>query len=1685
MDERKKHGVSNQGDRGKSAMQFKGISTRGVNSDGNTVLPRRGIVINEPKPINVIDELTKVTIPVPIEKPVNPGPGCSAPNTMMDGQEGVKEVNADNGSVLKTKSYADSLLANKNVKLNFRALASDSIREGCDVVLPRESVRVVQNKMANTLYGYFLGDRVAYPVVDYFVRNNWKKYGVQKSMMNANGFFFFKFSEEAGMLNVLKDGPWIIRSQPLFLDIWNPTTKLEKKELKKVQVWVKIHDVPIAAYTEDGLSMIATTIGEPKVLDSYTSSMCTDMWGRSSYARALIEVSAEKSLREQITLAIPEPEGEGFVKETMSVEYEWSPLRCGHCCVFGHSNETCPNQPKQQGNVRNATKAGKKPVIDDEGYSGVHGKKVAKKTGFPVNKPKPKFEYRPVVSKKNHDSGNGSSEPTFQSANPFEVLNDPSVNEDADGNNSGEIPVDEEENEVEEGYVEGDEYELDDYLRQASWNVRGLNRPIKQAEVRQVIKDVNLSLCAILESHIDPSNLSKICKAVFRSWSWTSNGSLCNKGTRIIVGWNPLVFDVMVLFQSDQVMHLQLFFKHEKKMLFCSIVYAANYYISRRELWNHLGLHKSLVRNDPWVMLGDFNSALYLEDKSMGCSSTSASMRDFQACVNDIEMLDLNQSGLHFTWSQKPKKGIGLMKKIDRVMGNSQFLTLFPNAVAVFCPARLSDHSPSVLKIPVLGKVKHKSFKFANFLVHKPEFLDIVKRIWETDVRGVYQFSVVKKLRMLKSPLRVLLFQQGNLHRKVQELREKLDQIQRELDSNPASLTISEEETTTRRSYQEALLDEERFLKQKSKVDWLTVGDMNSAFFHSSLKNRVHFSRISVIRDANGKVYEDEHVQLAFVNHYENFLGNRGDISLSPAPDLFTNRLSSEVSGLMVRPVTHDEVKKALFSIGSDKAPGPDGFTAGFFKGAWPIIGSAVSNAVIDFFVTGKLLRELNHTILVLLPKTSSPSVVTDYRPIACCNVLYKCISKIVADRIKVGLNDIVSINQSAFVPGRRISDNVLLTQELMHNYHRNVGPPKCAFKVDIQKAYDTVDWNFLKGILRGFGFHPTMIHWIMLCVSTTSYSVCVNGEVHGFFKGSRGLRQGDPVSPYLFTLVMEVLTAILQHTVRIDNSFKFHNKCERQQIVNLCFADDLFIFAKGEIASARCIMKALDSFSKMSGLLPSVQKSTVFFSNVPSYVKAAILNLMPFKEGSLPVKYLGVPLISTRLLQKDCLLLLEKLENRIMHWRNKLLSFAGRLQLINSVLSSMHIYWSSVFILPNRVIQKLEALMRNFLWSHDSAFQKGRSKVSWKTVCVPKYEGGLGIRRISDANVALMTNHIWSILSRRHSVWVEWVHSYRLRGKSFWVCKVPASCCWSWRKILQLRPIVRKFFWSEIGNGSATFAWHDNWSEIGPLDQFLSPRMIASAGFNMESKVSDVYSDTSWSWPVAWRDLYPVLIQLDGISLQPNKLDKVLWRQGNQKHVFSSSRVWDSVRFHAVEVDWCRLVWFGQCIPRHAFLLWLIMRRKLLTQDKILSWDLSRRKNMNMMCCLLCYANHDSHTHLFFECKFSTQVWLLVRQKAGMGSVHAKWDDIVNWLLDRSNSKLASVYVAKLTVAATAYFIWQERNARLFRNQVRPPESLSETIIQQVRYKLIGAKLKKCDNVRKLLRAWDIEASDVHDDGG
>ncbi|GJU18554.1 hypothetical protein Tco_1146520 [Tanacetum coccineum] len=968
----------------------------------------------------------------------------------------------------------------------------------------------------------------------------------------------------------------------------------------------------------------------------------------------------------------------------------------------------------------------------------------------------------------------------------------------------------------------------------------------------------NLSVCAILESHVDVAVVYDTCNKVCSRWKWTSNRSLCSKGSRIIIGWNDDLVDVMIMAQTNQVMHVQ---------------------------------------NRPWVLLGDFNAALNLEDHSAGGYELNAAMHEFKECVQVMEVADVNSTGIHFT------------------------------SFAIFQPYRISDHSPCILRIPTVVKPKSKPFKFSNFLVYKEGFHEIVETGWSVNVEGCAMFCVVKRLKGMKSPFPKLLHNHGNLHERVNKIRIKLNEAQKAIDRDPSSSILHEEHAYYLLAFKEAHLDEERFLKQKTKIEWLLAGDSNTTYFHKIVKSKYARNRIEMVSDAFNNIYDGNQVPGAFVNHYNQFLRAEGVTIPLDDHDLFTHVLDDAKAEFMVRDVSNDEVRSVIFSIGDDRAPGPNGCTAAFFKKAWDMVGGDITYVVRDFFSKGKLLKELNHTIISLIPKVTTPTRINDYRPISCCNVLYKCISKIIANRVKEGLGDIVSINQSAFVPGRRISDNILLTQELMRNYHRRRGPPRCAFKVDIQKAYDIVDWNFLETILVGFGFHPKMVQWIMVCVTGASYSICFNGNLHGWFKGKQGLRQGDPLSPYLFTLVMEILTLILQRRVRDSDDFQYHHLCEQQRIINLCFADDLFLFSHGNPSSVAVIMDALEEFKHVSGLIPSIPKSMT-------------------------------------LSHRDCKILVEKLESRVNDWRN-ILSLAGRLQLIRSVLSSMHIYWDFVFILPNRIVHDLEQLMRGFLWCQGE-MKKGKAKVTWDSVCMPKHEGGLGIRRIDDFNVALMATYIWSILTHKESLWVKWVHTYKLKDRSFWDVPCRGDVSWEWHKLLQIRPIIRPFIWHKINNGKSTSAWFDRWADVCPLKDMFSNRDIARLGFSLDDSVYNLISDGVW----------------DGV-LRP----------------FSVACAWDTIRTRDDIVNWYNVVWFPHCIPRHAIHMWLVFQQKLKTQDRLWQWDVDSSIDLNLLRCPLCDLVPDSHDHLFFECAFSSQVLSKVCVLCGIDSIPPWFIDVTTFI--------------------------------------------------------------------------------------
>ncbi|XP_022003123.1 uncharacterized protein LOC110900543 [Helianthus annuus] len=343
------------------------------------------------------------------------------------------------------------------------------------------------------------------------------------------------------------------------------------------------------------------------------------------------------------------------------------------------------------------------------------------------------------------------------------------------------------------------------------------------------------------------------------------------------------------------------------------------------------------------------------------------------------------------------------------------------------------------------------------------------------------------------------------------------------------------------------------------------------------------------------------------------------------------------------------------------------------------------------------------------------------------------------------------------------------------------------------------------------------------------------------------------------------------------------------------------------------------------------------------------------------------------------------------------------------------------------------------------------------------------------DVNRALLTSHIWSIITNRKSLWVQWIHSYKLKGASFWDVQSRCNISWGWRKLLALRTRVRSCFWKSIRNGCNTNAWSDNWCDYSPLRSFISPRVIANAGLSLRSMVADLIDENGqWLWPQAWYDLFPVLIDVNVPQIIPDVEDRFHWKDTDGRFQdFKTWEAWNSLRHREGTVFWVNAVWFSQCIPRHSFHLWLVIKNKLKTQDRLADWEAGSATNLRLMCCPLCKQDRDSRDHLFFQCPYASEVWGLVRNMVDMGSVTDSWSSIMLWMELNAHLKTLEHIICKILLSATTYFIWQERNSRLFSQLQRKTCDLSKTIIDSVRLRIMGFKLGREPKHRKILETW------------
>ena len=346
----------------------------------------------------------------------------------------------------------------------------------------------------------------------------------------------------------------------------------------------------------------------------------------------------------------------------------------------------------------------------------------------------------------------------------------------------------------------------------------------------------------------------------------------------------------------------------------------------------------------------------------------------------------------------------------------------------------------------------------------------------------------------------------GNVH---QVLRQKKERLQL-LEARDSLNEDAEEIQRVKKEINEVLMREEIMWNQRSRALWIKWGDRNTRFFHATANQRRRKNSIVGLQDSNGVWNEDkEGIERVIMDYFTSIYRSDQPSSFEDSLSAITNRVSTDMNAELIAEFRAEEVWNALQQMHPTKSPGPDGMSPIFFKNYWDIVGVEVVNCVLNALNSGRMPCGINDTYICLIPKVKSPKKITEFRPISLCNVIYKIMSKILANRLKRILPVVIDESQSAFIPRRLITDNVLVAFETMHciNQRKKGKEALMAIKLDMSKAYDRVEWAYLEAMMRKMGFHEKWISLIMMCVNMVSFSVLINNEPKGKIIPSRGLR--------------------------------------------------------------------------------------------------------------------------------------------------------------------------------------------------------------------------------------------------------------------------------------------------------------------------------------------------------------------------------------------------------------------------------------------------------------------------------------------------------------------------------------------------------------------------------------------------
>lgn len=1149
------------------------------------------------------------------------------------------------------------------------------------------------------------------------------------------------------------------------------------------------------------------------------------------------------------------------------------------------------------------------------------------------------------------------------------------------------------------------------------WNVRGINRADKWPLIRNKIDESNCEIICFQETkkeQFDPSFIRNFAPKKFDKFFFSPS---VGASGGILVAWNGSLFEGSLI--DVQPFAIVVCFSSRMDNCVWNLVnvYGPCVEPARSQFITWLRA-LDIQDEENWMILGDFNFYRSLDNRNKN-GGNFQDTQIFNDMIDFLGLVELPLKGRGFTWSNMQDDP--LLEQLDWFFTSVNWTADYPDTLVTPLGRPTSDHVPC--KVTVGTKIPRANiFRFENFWTSHSSFHATVQQSWEKPVHNCSNSvaNLSAKFKRLRYDLKQWSKGLSNLKLIIDNCNKVilyLDTVEnlRRLFSPEWNMRL-----IIKKQLGSLLSQQTQYWKQRNTINRIKHGDECTKYFHSMATVSYRRNLIAQVQDDYG-ISLVQHEEKA--NHlwsvFKSRMGVSGDVRMEFDLRDMVQSIDGTILDALTAPFLKSEIDNIIKEMPTDKAPGPDGFNGVFIKKCWNLIKEDIYRLFEDFYDNRVDLSPINSSYIVLVPKTNSPITANDFRPISLLNCCVKMLTKLLAKRLQSIVLEFIHKNQYGFIRTRTIQDCLGWSFEYLHQCHHS-RREIVIVKLDFAKAFDTVEHSAIIAMFQCLGFPSKWINWISTILSSGSASVLLNGLPGKKFNCKRGVRQGDPLSPLLFVLAAEILQYVI-NGLKDKGILRLPIPQPSNDFPIVQYADDTLLIMQADARQLFCLKAILNSFADSTGLRVNFNKSVIVPVNVPTEKMKILAGTLGCQISSLPFTYLGLPLGTSKPKIEDFAPLLDKVERKLTAC-STLLSYSGRVEYINSVITPTVTYAMCTFKLQKGVIHDIDRIRKQCLWRGNSERKKGGNLVAWPLAQRPKLKGGLGIKNLHIQNDTLLMKQLHKFYARADIPWVQqlWFkyyegsipHAQREMG-SFW-----------WKDIFRLKELYGSITSCILGDGSSILFWKDNW--VGDSLLQLMPNIAQFVRFP-DMSIKEVHEAS------CLEDLLLIPISQAAASELDDLRDLISQfnlTQGPDQRVFC----WGNDRYAANKLykmafastpapPIFRLAWKSKITPRIKFFAWLILLDRLNTRDM-----LTRRHfnvQPNALCALCNQGEVETIEHLFFDCPLARRCW---------NKLNVTWtmDNDISARIINTRMVTALPYFMEIFLIAS-WELWKLRNRWIF----------------------------------------------------